>query len=120
MLTTSGACLRPLFQDPLTQIPGFGKLLFGLSMIDHDQRAYFEAVEARITELTLAGKYVEAFRLFDALMMSDQYPHPSTYNSQTQTHTECMQALRLLAGCKRSSLSLLMLAAPSAVLAGVV
>ncbi len=83
--------------DPITQIPGYGMLLFGLSMIDESQRLYFETVEGHIVELIKAGKYVEAFRLFDPLMMSDEYPYASTftnftgltdyYNFKSSTHT---------------------------------
>ena len=58
--------------DPITQIPGYGALLFGLSLIDADQKAYMEKVEAQIVDCAQNERWLEGFRLFDPLMMGDE------------------------------------------------
>ena len=69
--------------DPRSQVPGYGSLLFGLSLIDEKQRDYMTSVEKEIIALVDQQRWVEAFRLFDPLMMSDEFPYPSYFTNVT-------------------------------------
>jgi hypothetical protein len=69
--------------DPLTQIAGYGELLYNLGMIDKSQRAYMESVENQIIQLITQQRYLEAFHVFDALMMADLTGYPSYFTNVT-------------------------------------
>lgn len=69
--------------DPLTQVPGYGDLLFGLSLIDSDQRAYMTKVENSIVDMINAEEWLQAFNTFDPLMMGDEFPYGSYFNNVT-------------------------------------
>lgn len=69
--------------DPLTQVPGYGQLLFGLSLIDMAQRDYMVGVENSIVQMIQNEQWLEAFETFDPLMMGDFYPYGSYFNNAT-------------------------------------
>lgn len=69
--------------DPLTQVPGYGQLLFDLSMIDSKQQAYMESVEAEIVSLIKQEEWLPAFRLFDSMLNDDEFGYPSYYTNVT-------------------------------------
>ena len=69
--------------DPRSQVPGYGSLLFGLSLIDEKQRDYMTSVEKDIIALVDQQRWIDAFRLFDPLMMSDEFPYPSYFTNVT-------------------------------------
>lgn len=69
--------------DPRSQVPGYGSLLFGLSLIDEKQRDYMTSVEKEIIALVDQQRWIDAFRLFDPLMMSDIFPYPSYFTNVT-------------------------------------
>jgi vitellogenic carboxypeptidase-like protein len=73
----AGISIGDGMMDPVTQVPGYGSLLFGLSLIDEDQRAYMEGVENNIVSLIQDEQYLLAFQQFDPLMMGDEFPYGS-------------------------------------------
>jgi len=81
----AGLAIGDGMMDPRTQLPGYGSLLFGLSLIDEKQRDYMSDVERQIIALVDQERWIEAFRLFDPLMMSDEYPYPSYFTNVTGT-----------------------------------
>jgi len=79
----TGIVIGDGMMDPQTQIPGYGELLYNFGMITAEQRDYMISVEQKVLQLANEGKRVEAFHVFDALMMSDIYPAPSFFNNAT-------------------------------------
>ena len=63
--------------------PGYGDLLFGLSLIDMAQRDYMVSVEAQIVSLIQQQQWAAAFELFDPLLMGDFWPYGSFFNNAT-------------------------------------
>ena len=57
--------------DPVTQVPGYGELLFNEGMASYDEMLYWQKQEAQIVQLLNAGQNDEAFNIV----------------SLTQTHT---------------------------------
>lgn len=71
-INLAGLSIGDGMMDPLTQVPGYGQYLFGLSLIDESQRDYMTAQEAKIVDLMNQQQWVPAFQLFDPLMMGDE------------------------------------------------
>lgn len=71
-INLAGLSIGDGMMDPPTQVPGYGKYLYGLSLIDESQRDYMTAQEAKISDLMNQQQWVPAFRLFDPLMMGDE------------------------------------------------
>ena len=61
-------------QDPINQVPGYGDLLLGLSLIDKTQRDYMAGIEQSIVGMIQNQQWEQAFDTFDPLMMGDFWP----------------------------------------------
>lgn len=79
----AGLSIGDGMMDPITQVPGYGDYLYGLSLIDQEQRDYMTEVENKIVGLIQQEQWIPAFRIFDPLMMSDEYPYPSYFTNVT-------------------------------------
>lgn len=69
--------------DPLTQVPGYGRLLFEEGMASREELAYWEKQEAEIVRLLKAGQNDEAFQIFDYMLNGDFYTGPTYYQNTT-------------------------------------
>jgi hypothetical protein len=67
----TGISLGDGMYDPISQIPGYGDLLFNLGLIDLNQAQHFRDAETKIVQLIQQEQYVEAFGIFDELLNGD-------------------------------------------------
>lgn len=70
-------------QDPITQLPGYGDLLFNLGMASEHERDHFVNVENEIVAALSVSDFNGAFLLFDSLLNGDFYPYPTYYTNIT-------------------------------------
>lgn len=69
--------------DPLTQIPGYGQLLFNEGMASRDELTYWEKQEAEMVRLLKDGQNDAAFAIFDYMLNGDVYIGPTYYTNST-------------------------------------
>eukprot|EP00095_Tigriopus_kingsejongensis_P005515 maker-scaffold282_size228295-snap-gene-0.10 protein:Tk05515 transcript:maker-scaffold282_size228295-snap-gene-0.10-mRNA-1 annotation:"probable serine carboxypeptidase cpvl precursor" len=68
--------------DPVS-MTNYGDFLFGIGLIDEEDRAYFRKVSKIQIELISSGKWLEAFQTFDDLLNGDLTGHPSYFANVT-------------------------------------
>ena len=69
--------------DPITQLPGYGQLLYDEGMADADELLHWTQQEAQMVRLIRANKADEAFAIFDALLNGDFFPYPTFFQNTT-------------------------------------
>ena len=65
--------------DPITQVPGYGELLFNEGMASYDELLYWQKQEAQIVQYLKAGQNDDAFKIVSltrALIISDVMSNP--------------------------------------------
>ena len=70
--------------DPVTQVPGYGQLLFNEGMASYDELMYWEKQEAEIVKLLKAGQNDDAFKIVSqrtliALISNAQHTPPAVH-----------------------------------------
>jgi len=73
--------------DPITQIPGYGDLLYNLGLASPQQRDFWHVAELAIYLDLIQGKTVDAFFIFDVLLNGDFWQY-STYFLNTTGLTD--------------------------------
>jgi len=65
--------------DPVTQIPGYSSLLYELGLANQAERAVLENYENQIVTYINAGRYTDAFYLFDEMINGDFTVYPTYF-----------------------------------------
>ena len=76
--------------DPITQVPGYGELLFNEGMASYDELLYWQKQEAQIVKLLQAGQNDEAFKI-----VCHMHTHPISPCS-SQMHVTILTSARCL------------------------
>ena len=82
-INLAGMSVGDGLMDPLTQIPGYGQLLFNEGMASRAELAYWEDREAAIVQALRAGQNDTAFAIFDYMLNGDFYAFPTYYRNTT-------------------------------------
>ena len=82
-INLAGLSVGDGLMDPLTQIPGYGQLLFNEGMASRAELTYWTAREAEIVGLLRRGQNDSAFAIFDQLLNGDFYQGPTYYRNTT-------------------------------------
>lgn len=69
--------------DPISQIPGYGQLLYSLGALSPSQRDNFIDLENQIVSNISAQNFFPAFQLFDSMLNGDFYPYPTLFFNYT-------------------------------------
>ena len=69
--------------DPAQQFSGYGATLLAWGMISADERAVFDAYDARVASALAAGDALSAFAVFDEMLNGDFFPYPTYYTNAT-------------------------------------
>ena len=82
-INLAGMSVGDGLMDPLTQIPGYGQLLFNEGMASRAELAYWTQQESAIIRALRAGDNDTAFAIFDYMLNGDFFPYPTYYRNTT-------------------------------------
>ena len=90
--------------DPLTQIPGYGELLFNEGMASYDEMMYWQKQEAEIVRLLKAGQNDDAFKIVSVTPTSPPSLHTEKISRDGSTLLFDAHVCLLPARCVLSSI----------------
>jgi len=82
-INLKGVSIGDGMMDPLTQIPGYSSLLYELGLANDKERDVLLNYENQIVAYINAGRYTDAFSVFDEMMNGDFYPYPTYFTNIT-------------------------------------
>jgi vitellogenic carboxypeptidase-like protein len=82
-INLKGVSIGDGMMDPLTQIPGYGTLLYSLGLADDVETQTFVKYENMIVTYINQQRYEDAFWVFDAMLNGDFYPFPTYFTNIT-------------------------------------
>jgi len=76
-INLAGMAIGDGLMDPLTQLPGYGDLLYNEGMASHDEWQYWRAQEKEMVRLLREGRNDSAFTVWDNLVRAVTVSLPS-------------------------------------------
>ncbi|KAL5006260.1 hypothetical protein ScPMuIL_015066 [Solemya velum] len=69
--------------DPLTMMPVYADYIFHIGLFDEAERDYFQSQMDKAVVFIQQKEWMEAFKIFDALLLGDVTSEPSFFNNVT-------------------------------------
>jgi len=81
-INLKGVAIGDGLVDPINQLD-YGDMLYGVGLVDAEQRNYFTEAANKTASLISQGRYLDAFNAWDEILNGDTIPYPTYYKNVT-------------------------------------